>query len=61
LPFDWKRYAGHENFEARYLKPALEAAFIERTIPGKPKSRLQKYRLKEKGREFAAPINFPAN
>jgi ATP-dependent DNA helicase RecG len=52
---------GRENFEARYLKPALEAAFIERTIPDKPNSRLQKYRLTEKGREFAATINPPAN
>ena len=48
-----------ENFEARYLKPALEVAFIERTIPGKPNSRLQKYRLTEKGQEFAATINPP--
>jgi hypothetical protein len=36
---------GRENFEARYLKPALAAALIERTIPDKPNSRLQKYRL----------------
>ena len=47
---------GRENFEARYLKPALEAAFIERTIPEKPNSRLQKYRLTEKSREFAATL-----
>jgi hypothetical protein len=52
---------GRENFEARYLKPALEAAFIERTIPDKPNSRMQKYRLTEKGRGFAATINPPAN
>ena len=41
---------GRENFEARYLKPALAAALIERTIPDKPNSRLQKYRLTAKGR-----------
>jgi predicted HTH transcriptional regulator len=29
---------GRGNFEARYLNPALEAAFIERTIPNKPDS-----------------------
>jgi hypothetical protein len=45
---------GRENFEARYLKPALEADLVERTIPGKPNSRLQKYRLTEKGRALAA-------
>jgi hypothetical protein len=45
---------GRENFEARYLKPALAAAFIERTIPEKPNSRLQKYRLTAKGRAQAA-------
>ncbi|MCX6975372.1 MAG: hypothetical protein NTZ94_13995 [Verrucomicrobia bacterium] len=43
---------GCENFEARYLKPALEADLVERTIPAKPNSRLQKYRLTEKGREL---------
>ena len=41
------------NFRDRYLKPALEADLVERTIPGKPNSRLQKYRLTEKGRALA--------
>ena len=45
---------GRENFEARYLKPALEADPVERTIPGKPNSRLKNYRLTEKGRALAA-------
>jgi ATP-dependent DNA helicase RecG len=31
------------------LKPALKAGFIEMTIPEKPNSRLQKYRLTKKG------------
>jgi ATP-dependent DNA helicase RecG len=52
---------GRENFEARYLKPALEAAFIERTIPDKPNSRLQKYRLTEKGRGLRSHIESSVN
>lgn len=38
------------TFRANYLTPALNAKFIERTIPDKPNSRLQKYRLTDKGR-----------
>jgi ATP-dependent DNA helicase RecG len=48
---------GRENFEARYLKPALEAACIERTISEKPNSRLQKYRLTEKSRALLETLH----
>jgi ATP-dependent DNA helicase RecG len=41
---------GRENFENRYLRPALAAGLMEMTIPDKPNSRLQKYRLTEAGR-----------
>ena len=41
---------GRANFEERYLKPAIEAGMVEPTIPNKPNSRLQKYRLTAKGR-----------
>jgi Fic family protein len=38
-----------KSFRERYLKPALEGGLVEMTLPGKPNSRLQKYRLTEKG------------
>jgi ATP-dependent DNA helicase RecG len=41
-----------ENFRKSYLLPALEKEYIERTLPEKPNSRLQKYRLTEKGRRM---------
>lgn len=47
---------GRANFEDRYLKPALEVGMIESTIPDKPNSRLQKYRLTEMGRTWLAAL-----
>jgi cell filamentation protein, protein adenylyltransferase len=41
-----------KSFRERYLKPALTDGWIEMTIPDKPKSRLQKYRLTDKGRQW---------
>ena len=41
---------GRANFEERYLKPALVAGMIELTIPDKPKSRKQKYRVSVAGK-----------
>ena len=43
-----------KSFRARYLKPALKAGLIEMTIPDKPNSRLQKYRLTDKVRQWLA-------
>lgn len=40
------------NFRLLYLKPALDAGLIEMTIPGKPNSKHQKYRLTEKGKRL---------
>jgi ATP-dependent DNA helicase RecG len=39
-----------EHFRQTYLLPALESGLIEMTIPDKPTSRLQRYRLTEAGR-----------
>ena len=39
-----------KSFRERYLKPALADGLIEMTIPDRPNSRLQKYRLSDKGR-----------
>ena len=51
------RLTGADNFRRLYLGPALEAGLIEMTLPDKPNSRLQKYRLTPKGRAYlsAAP------
>ena len=43
---------GRDNFEKLYLAPAIGAGLIERTIPDKPNSRLQQYRLTDKGRSL---------
>jgi hypothetical protein len=43
-----------KNFRLLYLVPALDAGLIEMTIPDKPRSSKQKYRLTDKGRQFLA-------
>ena len=42
-----------DHIRVAYIDPALAAGLIERTLPDKPNSRLQKYRLTEKGRVMA--------
>jgi Fic family protein len=41
-----------KSFRERYLTPALAEGLIEMTLPGKPNSRLQKYRLTDQGRRW---------
>lgn len=46
-----------DYFRKAYIVAALEGGFIEYTIPDKPNSRLQKYRLTEKGKELQKQLN----
>lgn len=39
-----------KTFQSNYLVPLLDSGILERTLPDKPTSRLQKYRLTAKGR-----------
>jgi ATP-dependent DNA helicase RecG len=41
-----------EHFRKTYVEPLVMAGWLERTIPEKPTSRLQKYRLAAKGRDW---------
>jgi Fic family protein len=41
-----------KSFRERYVMPALAEKLIEMTNPDKPRSRFQKYRLTEKGRQL---------
>ena len=45
-----------EHFREAYLMPGLKGGLIEMTIPGKPKSSKQKYRLTEKGKQYKRKI-----
>ena len=38
-----------KNFRLLYLRPAIEGGWVELTIPDKPRSSKQKYRLTAKG------------
>ena len=37
------------HFSKGYLQPVLDSALVEMTIPDKPRSSKQKYRLTDKG------------
>ena len=43
-----------KHFRETYLQQALQAGLIEMTVPDKPKSRLQRYRMTVRGGEISA-------
>lgn len=44
--------AHREHFRSEYLQRAINLGLVEPTIPDKPKSSKQKYRLTEKGKQI---------
>ena len=44
--------ADREHFRQTYLLPALDAGLIEMTLPDKPNSRSQRYRLTALGQRW---------
>jgi len=40
------------KFQNQFVMPLLKAGLLEMTIPDKPNSRLQKYRLTKQGRVY---------
>ena len=57
--------ADEKHFRESYQQPAIAQGLLEMTIPDKPRSRLQKYRLTERGkivlaRTRGAPDNGPS-
>jgi ATP-dependent DNA helicase RecG len=48
------RLADREHFRKSYLAPAIEQGVIEMTLPDKPNSRSQRYRLTALGQRWLA-------
>ena len=46
-----------KSFFDRYLRPSLALGLLEMSIPDKPNSRLQKYRLTEKGHQVKLSLS----
>lgn len=49
-----------EHFRTAYLKPALQAGVVEMTVPDKPNSRHQRYRLTPLGQRWLQTLPSPA-
>ena len=49
------------KFREQMLKPLIKTGLLEMTVPEKPTSSRQKYRLTEKGRDILAETSTPAN
>jgi predicted HTH transcriptional regulator len=49
--------ADREHFRKTYVEPLVSAGWLERTIPDKPTSSRQKYRITDKGRVWLAGYN----
>ena len=45
-----------DHFREAYLIPALNTGLIEMTLPNKPRSSKQRYRLTAKGKDFLAKL-----
>lgn len=55
--FDRLGIRGDSRAYRRHIEPMIAAGLIEMTLPNKPKSRLQKYRLTEKGHAACGEIS----
>jgi predicted transcriptional regulator len=47
------------KFRNQVLTPLIDAGLVEMTIPDKPRSSKQKYRLTAKGRQVVASLETP--
>ena len=50
-----------EHFRLQYLEPLLSSGLLERTIPDKPHSSRQKYRLTAEGHAFLVENQSPGD
>jgi ATP-dependent DNA helicase RecG len=50
------RLSHRPSFLYSYLQPAIAAGFVEMTIPDKPQSSRQQYRITRKGRDLIAKL-----
>lgn len=50
-----------KNFRRAYQRPALDLGLIEMTLPGRPTSRQQKYRLTAAGHALRRSLKAPGD